>query len=108
MLLVWNDEEARFYIFDNVQKKYLSTNDYGIFLRELKQLPDGSTVIYVRKCCAPFVLKKNPIKEMSLFWEIVRKKKFTINPAKEQLFMICTCESRGLKFIDNYRWGYGK
>jgi hypothetical protein len=101
MVLISNQNESRYYLYDNIKKKYLSTVDFTLFLEELSQIPNGSTIYKARKCTAPFDWAMSDNDRLRLR-EIVENRKLTIDKGQ---FVTCTCRALGVKFPDDYCWG---
>jgi hypothetical protein len=91
MLVVWNEQDRRFYLFDNVRKRCFGTRDFEAFLREMGRLPRGASRERFDTCCVPLAWKM-PHEA----WE--RAENAFYECSSQSPSLVCICESSGLRF----------
>jgi len=94
MIVVWEGGVKRFYLFDDINKKYFGTKDFETFLEVIEGLPEGIMVEWLNTCGGPLSLEMPRDKDEQL-WAAIKggHHEFTGEPG----LTICTCESKGLK-----------
>ena len=99
-LMIWNDQERRFYLYDNVKKRTHKTDSFERFVEYVERLPRGARVQRLNSCGAPFAYAM-PEADWQRVQEALRKRDCTwaTNPVTDdKCFTICICETIGLRF----------
>lgn len=99
MVVVWMDQDRRFYLFDRGAKRYLGTTAFPVFLEELAQLPDDIAIDWIDTCCAPRSCEM-PDEARARLYEALRKRDKTELRTSKNPLTVCTCESNGLKYLE--------
>lgn len=99
MVVVWMDQDRRFYLFDRRAKRYLGTTAFPVFLEELARLPEDIAIEWIDTCC---VLRfwEMPDEAWSRLNEVLKKGDRTETRRSENPFIVCICESNGLKYLE--------
>lgn len=94
-LLRWSGEERSFYLFDSPRKRYFGTSDFDRFLRELDALPSGTPISISAATCGSPLAPDMPDSAWTRLLEAIRRGRHEAGDP----FPLCTCESRGLRFL---------
>ncbi len=82
-----------YYLFSRHERKIIKTQDFGVFMREVKRIKNGSTIDFVGKCTSGFlttVLMSDPS-----FVDLLKRKKCTVVSSMEgdkRHASFCYCE----------------
>jgi hypothetical protein len=95
MIIIWNEREKRFYLFDNSEKQYFGSTDFDAFIAEIDTLPQNITLQQINTCCAPLDWKM-PDEASQKLSSVLKKGNRTLDHS----VMVCTCESTDRKFLD--------
>lgn len=98
LLLIWDENVRRFFIFDNASRSYLVTDDYNRFLAELATLPAGLDFELLDTCTVPRAWKM-PGKDWDRMVEVLRQKRPLPDEMDDLVHRVCTCESHGMKLL---------
>ena len=100
VLLVWNDRERHFRLFDNGRKVVAATRSWDDFMRQVRDWPDDIEVQRFNTCCVPFNYAMPEAAGLE-FDRTATAKGWTwrIDPADNlACTIVCTCESRRITF----------
>lgn len=100
LLVVCNDTERLFCLFDNVKKRILATQSWDKFYDALVKWPDGIEVQRFNTCCAPIDYRLPDAQSQSLD-AVMRMKewRWRVDPVSGlAVTLVCTCESKDRRY----------
>src|SRR5262245_11780204 len=98
MLVLWNDFERAFYLFDIRNGTYFGTGDFERFLRNLEAMPCEGMMTWLDTCTVSRAWGM-PADAWERLHTLMTKKESLGMKRPEEPWIACYCESRGLSFL---------
>jgi hypothetical protein len=93
MLILWTENEKRFFLFSNKSGEYCGTTDFESFLVSLSKMPKDITIEWVDTCTVSRSRKMPKRAHQRLAAVLADGNRRTVAP-----FRACYCESQGLRY----------
>ena len=95
ILLVWRNGNQRFYLFDNIEKRYFGTKKPAEFLEALESLPKGVGIEWWDTCTVSLA-HEMPRQEWNAFRAALAKGNHSLIGRTDGKNIFCTCLATGL------------
>lgn len=94
------DNKPKFFIYDKIRKRISVTRDLSTFLNRLLSFPEEAEVAWINTCSAPLHYRM-PSEMLTKIHDILKRKKFKMAGDDENNFVLCTCETTKVLFLEN-------
>ena len=96
-LIVWNDSERLFYLFDNVRRAYVATGSWPEFLAAMRAVPEGTRIQKFYKCSAAWDYAM-PDAQSNQLDRVMKSRRLSWRPFGEDVFTFMVCVHRGIEY----------
>lgn len=98
-MIIWPDnQEPELYIYDKPAHMIKMTNEFPVFIEDLRQFPDAVKVDRIRSC--GITSAGMSVEYKDILNDVIENKKFTLTDIEDGNFGVCTCES---SYVHRYK-----